>query len=92
MSDPGGIPVVWADPEGRGTWVRFAALLGLIETRRLDVQLPGRSRAMRAYFVERYGRVHEGRVTPPLGMKSVRAHLIQGLFVSDTPLLGKGEE
>ena len=80
MRDVNGVPVVWADVEGRGTWVRFQVLIGLLESRRIDVELPGRSRAMRAYFRERYGELILGAaVSPPGVVASVRAHLVPGL-------------
>ena len=78
MEDANHLRVVWLDPEGHGTFVRVRELLGLIETRRLDIQLPGQSRAMLSYFRERYT-VEERRVTPPFGLKVVRAHLILNL-------------
>ena len=80
LSDPNGLPVVWEDPVGRGTWVRTQALVGLLETRRFDIQLPGRSKAMLNYFRERYG-VSSALVTPPLAMRTTRAHLIQGFHI-----------
>lgn len=79
LADPNHIPVVWPDQDGRGTWVRAQSLIGLIETRRLDIQLPGRSKAMLAYFKERYGDVTPHRTNPPGTLTSVRAHLIRGL-------------
>ena len=79
MRDSNGIAVVWADEAGRGTWVRFSSLLGLLSSRHIDIELPGRSRAMQAYFEERYGECTKGRVTPPGAIVAVRAHLIPGL-------------
>lgn len=84
LRDSGGLPVAWPDQGGRGTWVRFNAVLALLETRRFDLELPGRSRAMMAYFRERYGDLELGaRVTPPGAFQAVRAHLIPGLNLGD---------
>jgi hypothetical protein len=82
LRDQNGLPVVWSDVEGRGTWVRFQVLPGLLESRKVDIELPGRSRAMRAYFTERYGDlVHGPAETPPGTFTQVRAHLIPGLRI-----------
>jgi hypothetical protein len=77
MTDRDGLPFIWLDDQGRGTWVRFMALVREVDNR-LDLGLPGRSGAMRDYFTERYGELRDGRVTPPGAVKSVRAHLIPG--------------
>jgi hypothetical protein len=78
LRDRNGGLVVWADPSGEGTWVRFVPLLRVVE-QALDVELPGRSRAMRDYFKGRYG-VREGRARPELGIE-YRAHLIEGFVL-----------
>jgi hypothetical protein len=86
MRDQHGLPTVWADPEGRGTWVRAKVLINLIE-RNTDIDLPGRSRAMLGYFKERYD-VQDGRPVPPFGSANATlpARLIVGLHIQDTPL------
>lgn len=39
LTDPGGLPVVWVDPSGQGTWGRFIALFGALERARTDLEL-----------------------------------------------------
>lgn len=91
MTDNDRHPVVWADPDGRGTWVRPQVLTGLIQSRNVDLALPGGSRAMKAYFEERYGAMDLGAaVTPPNHFVSLRAwlipgHVLPGSEVSDDP-------
>jgi hypothetical protein len=78
---------VWADSEHRGTWVRPLQVYAMIDREKLDIQLPGRSRAMMAYLRERYA-VESGKdgdgchVTPPMSFNPVRAHLVLGLHLS----------
>lgn len=82
MRDADRHAVVWADPGRRGTWIRFQMLVGLIQSRNVDIQLPGGSRAMKAYFEERYGRLELGTsVTPPGAMTPLRAWLIPGYLL-----------
>lgn len=85
MTDREHHPLVWTDPDGQGTWVRFQSLHGAV-LRETDVQLPGSSRAMKRYFEERCGKLKLGpAVTPPNSFKPLRAWLISGyeLPVSD---------
>lgn len=82
MRDASGNPVVWTDGQGRGTFVRAKELMGLIETRKTDISLPGRSRAMLGYFRERYTVEHE-TVTSPLTNQPLYAALIHGLLLTD---------
>lgn len=86
IRDQNGNPVVWADSEGQGTWVRAKELVGLIETRKVDIQLPGRSRAMLAYFRERYPKItsHDG-VVGPGSVTPLHAALIHDLHVQEHP-------
>lgn len=83
MRDKNAIPVVWADPEGRGTWVRVRELIGEIKSRRLDIQLPGGERAMLRYFEERYPVEKSALMKPPGGSMQVRANLIHSLHVTE---------
>jgi hypothetical protein len=83
LRDQGGIPLVWRDEQERGTWVRFQALIGLVKQRQLDLELPGGGRAMSDYFEERYGKLTQGRPTPPGSVTGVRAHLIPGLLIGE---------
>lgn len=77
--DRAGHQVVWRDPDGRGTWARFQTLVGLLQTNNVDIQLPGGSRSMKAYFEEKYGALELGdAVTPPGAMTALRAWLIPG--------------
>jgi energy-coupling factor transporter ATP-binding protein EcfA2 len=75
---------VWTDPDGRGTWIRPVQVCAIIDREKLDIQLPGRSRAMLAYLRERY-EVESGpdgageHVVPPASFTPVRAHLVLGL-------------
>lgn len=88
IRDQDGHQIVWSDPEGRGTWARFQVLIGLIQTRNVDLQLPGGSRSMKAYFEERYGDLELGAsVTPTGSFTGLRAWLIPGheLPASDDP-------
>lgn len=78
MRDSNGYQTVWTDPDGRGTWVRFRILIGLLRTRHVDLQLPGGERAMKRYFEERYGVISAERVIPPLAGSAVHAALIPG--------------
>ena len=80
MRDINGHQVVWTDAEGRGTWVRFRVLIGLLRTRNVDLQLPGGERAMKRYFEERYGVVNSERTIPPQSGTYVHAGLIRGLI------------
>ena len=85
MSDNDHHRVVWADPEGRGTWARFQQLVGLLQIRNVDIQLPGGSRAMKDYFEERHGKLELGpSVTPPGTFIGLRAWLIPGYELPDT--------
>jgi energy-coupling factor transporter ATP-binding protein EcfA2 len=83
MRDSATNPVCWVDAEGRGTWVRFDALIKVVDSN-LDIELPGRSKAALQYFRGRY-RVTPGRTTPPESFKTFRAHLIHGFHLTDTP-------
>lgn len=79
MRDQDGHPVVWADPEGKGTWARFQTLTGLLQSRNVDISLPGGSRSMKGYFEEQYGKLVLGSaVRPPEGFTALRAWLIPG--------------
>ncbi len=80
LRDTGGLPVVWTDESGRGTWVRARALIKSLE-RGSDIQLPGGERALRAYFEERYGNSEHARIRPPMAVTSVWAHLLPGLLI-----------
>lgn len=77
LRDASGLPVVWAGDGG--TWVRFNSLLGVAE-RHLDLELPGRSRAARAYFRGRY-RLRDGKAQPPMHPGVLRATLIEGFVL-----------
>lgn len=92
MKDQDHIPVVWLDPEGRGTWVRFQTLTGLIKARQIDIPLPGGHRAMKDYFKELTGESPESAdVTPPESFKTVRAQLVRGFKIAgDTDPRGSG--
>lgn len=82
IRDANGNPVVWVDGEGRGTWVRAKELVGLIESRRIDIQLPGRSRAMLAYFRERFPEIeHHDGVQAPGSVSPLHAALIHDLHL-----------
>jgi hypothetical protein len=82
ITDSNGAKVVWPDPAGRGTWVRAKVLIGLIESKRIDIELPGRSRAMLDYFRERYDKVvHMTGAAPPFN-STVAAALIYGLHIA----------
>jgi len=83
LRDSSGNPVVWDDRENDGTWVRWRALVPLLEQKR-DVELPGRSRAMRAYFEERY-EVADRKVRMPVSGDWARATFISGLRTADEP-------
>lgn len=79
VRDQDGHAVVWADPDGAGTWVRLQVLVGLIQSRNIDLQLPGGSRAMKAYLEERFSTLVLGKaVTPPNTFTPLRAWLIKG--------------
>ena len=80
MRDGDGHPLVWSDELGRGTWVRFRVLTAPRNIASVDVELPGRSRAMKGYFADRYQLTDE-RVAGPYGGKWVRATLIHGLHL-----------
>jgi hypothetical protein len=67
-------PLAWPDVEGRGTWVRFEALMKVVGSN-LDLDLPGGSRAAVQYFKGQH-RVVKGRSRPPESMKEFRAYLI----------------
>jgi hypothetical protein len=82
MTDTNGLPLVWPDPAGRGTWVRARSLIGELKRRQIDIELPGRSIAMLDYFRERYTVSGGDPITPPMGTKPLRAHLIAGLHVN----------
>lgn len=88
IKDSTGAPVVWPDAEGHGTWVRARELYGLIDTKRIDIQLPGRSRAMLAYFRERYTVHHHEGVTPPGTTTRVYAALVHDLHLISPPQEG----
>lgn len=75
------LPLVWEDTKGRGTWVRFLSLSKQLEAR-VDVELPGKSRAMRAYFEANYA-VSDHRVKLPLWDSPVSATLITGFHLGD---------
>lgn len=77
--DTAGLPVVWEDTKtpSRGTFVRFTPLLTVVE-RNLDLELPGRGRAMMDYFRGKFG-LQEYRVRPPgAATVPIRAYLING--------------
>jgi hypothetical protein len=78
--DGDGLPLIWTDEQGRGTWVRFRLLTSPRNISTVDVELPGRSRAMKQYFADRY-ELYDARVAPPLCNKPVRATLIHGLHL-----------
>lgn len=79
MRDSSGIPVCWPDPQGDGTWVRFATLIKVAE-RDLDLEFPGRSRAARDYFRGRF-KVRGSLTTPPNHNARVRADLVVGFHL-----------
>lgn len=79
MRDNNGHAVVWKDEDGKGTWVRFRRLIGMLKNQSVDLQLPGGERAMKSYFEERFGKVESERVSPPGGFISLHAGLIKGL-------------
>lgn len=82
MRDKNGVPVVWADEEGRGTWVRVRELIGEIKSRRLDLKLPGGERAMLRYFEERHTVAKSRDIRPTGASTYVRAALIEDLHVT----------
>lgn len=82
LRDRDGMPLVWADPNGRGTWARFRALTSQHNLGRLDVELPGRSRAMKQYFADHYELLEE-RTGVDFIQHPIRATLIVG-FDLDT--------
>lgn len=84
LRDGDGLPLVWPDPAGRGTWVRFRLLTSPRNISNVDVELPGRSRAMKQYFADRYPLLDE-RTTPPYATKPVRATLINGFQLGRVP-------
>jgi hypothetical protein len=85
MRDKNGIPVVWTDDEGRGTWVRVRELIGEINSRRLDLKLPGGERAMIRYFEERYIVQKSMNVRPSGATTYVRASLIEDMHATPQP-------
>lgn len=74
--DAAQIPVVWADPQLRGTFMRPEAMIKVIEKELPGLQLPGKSRAIVAYFKSKYG-VSYTRATPPLTATACRVYLIK---------------
>lgn len=81
LHDAQGLAFVWADPDGRGTWVRTQALIGELGRRQMDLELPGGGRAMLNYFREQYTvEEHQVRMAFPI-TKRIRAHLIYGLHL-----------
>lgn len=80
LRDAEGLPLVWPDVMGRGTFIRFRPLTSWVNMNRVDVELPGRSRAMRSYFSDRYELTDE-RVKAPFSDRPVRATLVAGLHV-----------
>lgn len=81
MKDANAVPVVWADEAGAGTWVRAKELVGLLKTRRIDLQLPGGSRAMIDYFKERHTIQRQQLVRPGGTGTRCMATLIHGLHL-----------
>jgi hypothetical protein len=88
MRDKNGVPLVWADEERRGTWIRAEALIGELKTRSLDIKLPGGSRAMLRYFGERYTVNKSIDIRPPGGAAYVRAALILDCHMQPPPKEG----
>lgn len=80
MRDSNGSPYVWPAPEG-GTYIRAQQLIGALSRSQVDIQLPGGSRSMLAYFEERWGKPSKIRVTPPLGVARVWADYVPGLSI-----------
>ncbi len=83
IKDGSGNPVVWPDMEGRGTFVRAKELYGLIDSKRIDIKLPGRSRAMLAYFRERYEIRHFDGLLSPITGQPLYAALIYDLHLAN---------
>lgn len=81
LRDGSGHRLVWSDKEGRGTWARWRPLVSALE-KHTDVELPGRSRAMKQYFAERFELV-DTRVQVPMSEDHVRATLVVGFYLGD---------
>lgn len=81
LRDAEGLPLVWPDVQGRGTFIRFRPLTSWVNMNRVDVELAGRSRAMRSYFADRYVLTDE-RVKAPFSDRPIRATLVAGLHVA----------
>jgi len=79
-TDSSGHRIVWNDPAGHGTYIRFRSLTTPYVMSRIDADLPGRSRAMKAYFEERYDCTDE-RIIPPMSDSPTRATLVRGFFL-----------
>lgn len=86
MRDANSNPIVWADAQGRGTWVRSKHLYNLV-TQRTDIKMPGGSRAMLHYFRERY-EIESKDVIGPGSTNTLHAALIHGLHIQDAPQEG----
>ena len=76
LRDSEGLPLVWTAEDGSGVWVRFRHLTTHRNLAQIDVELPGRSRAMLQYFSDKYP-TSEG-YADCLG-RVVNATLIEGL-------------
>ena len=81
MKDASGNPVAWNDE--RGTFVRSKHLVTLV-TKGTDIKMPGGSRAMLAYFRERYPIEHI-HLTSPTTNQPLYAALIKDLHLIDEP-------
>lgn len=83
--EPGtGYKVVWPDPEGTGTFIRFKAVTAEWVSRMIDVRIPGGWRAMQRYFEERY-EVEKTRRSQPISGDVISCHLVRGFYVDREP-------
>lgn len=82
LRDTSGNPVVWSDPQGRGTFIRARAAIAIAQRAQLDIELPGRSKALIAYFKERY-ELEYTTAQPPSGFEQFRCHLIRGFQLEE---------
>ena len=81
LTDPGGLPVVWVDPSGQGTWGRFIALFGALERARTDLEL--RVARARCATTSASGTGSRTTTSPrPNAFRSVRASLVRGLSLT----------
>lgn len=77
QNDSSGVEVAWVQP-GVGTWVRFRALTSKDFMRKLDIDLPGGSRAMQRYFEGQGYEIESRRVQLPFSRRVMFASLVKG--------------